>query len=345
MVNMIVLTDGRTGQILWKDQFPYAVLRPIRLVDNKYALPASVLTMPEHARWRDVLKRQGTVVDSEDLTFASVGPTNYRKDVNGHQMHLRINADAVDPASYGYPAPRLFDTPGAGVLRFECHHGNDIGSSDYRNNRRRVELSEEPEDSSYHDGEVLWDSWSTIITDQRAGLDQFSQSIIHQWHHASSAAFTSIYAPPPFAVVLNSGQLTINTRYGNAGTSIGTVHYTMTAPASWAVTHFVVQATLGAAGHLNVWINGEQVVNVDTPIGYYDESPPYLAYVQFGIYMDNTRTVDALYHINNEYGLTDLSSRVSNPLSFTIPVDEGIPAVAAFYPEDTLYPATNLYPS
>lgn len=344
MANMIVLTAEQAGKMIWKDQFSHAVLRPIRLSDNRYALPESALTQPEHARWRSILNA-GSIEDSATLTYSTTSPTNYRPSVNGHQMYLRINTDDIDPASYGYPAPRLFDIPSPNLLRFECRHGNDLLTTDYGNNRRRVEISENDYETNYGSGDTLWDSWSTIITDQRAGFDMNATSIIHQWHHASNAGFSTMYSPPPFAVILNNGQLTIGTRYGNGGVSVGTTHYTGPAPDTGAITNFVVSALLGASGHINIWMNGEQIVDVDTPIGYYDESPPYLAYVQTGIYMDNTHTVDVIYHANLEFGLTDLSARIDNPLPIPAPPEGWGTSTPVIYPADDLYPINNLYPA
>ena len=95
----------------------------------------------------------------------------------------------------------------------------------------------------------------------------------------------------------------------------------MATPASGAVTNFVLQGTLGVLGHWNIWVNGVQVVNVDTNIGYTVEALPYLARVTTGIYMDNVRSVDALYHANVELGLTSLSARIATPLAVTTPPD------------------------
>ncbi|MCV7226047.1 polysaccharide lyase [Mycolicibacterium komossense] len=294
------------ARVIYKDQSPYALLRPIRLIDNSYMLPESVLAEPEFAWCRRILS-EGRIIPASQLTIDQIARYDYRVVISGEQMALRLDSSADHPESYGSPMPRLFDMPNQNLYYFESHRNQDRPSADRKNGRRRVELEQRRDSGVYYvAGNTLWASWSTLITDQRAGFDGPNTSIIHQWHQHPSSAI----APPPFAVYLDSGNLVIGAR-SSAG---GVAAYTGPAPASWVPTRFVVSATLGASGHLSVWLNGDQIINVDTPIGYYHEGLPYLAYVKSGIYMNNTHTVDALYHANIEFGLDDLSSRIGLPL-------------------------------
>ena len=81
-----------------------------------------------------------------------------------------------------------------------------------------------------------------------------------------------------------------------------------------------MQATFGENGHLNTWINGSQVVDTDTPIGYFTDltdgsGRTILGYPQFGLYTANQPDTDIVYHANPEWGTSDLSARISAPLS------------------------------
>jgi hypothetical protein len=84
----------------------------------------------------------------------------------------------------------------------------------------------------------------------------------------------------------------------------------------------VVAGKLGQAGHLDVWLNGTQVVNVDTAIGYYLDPTTIeygYAYPHFGIYENNYFDPTIVYYANPEWGVTSLLDRVTNPLPVTVP--------------------------
>lgn len=330
---MIVLTDEQAGKLLWKDQFGHALLRPIRLNDGRYALPESVLTQPEHARWREILN-QGSIESAGSLTFDSISDEDYRLDVDGVEMNLYMGE--ATPRSFGYPAPSLFDIPNTGLYRFEAQYNSDLGSIDRSRNRRRVELLQYSPDG-YQPGDTVWSSWSTIITDQRAGFDQGATTIFHQWHANPSSA----HGAPILDFTLTGGVFYINSR-SSASSGATQNRYMATAPAANEITNFVVSGLLGSSGHLTVWMNGAQIYDGAIPLGYYSESLPYMARLQYGIYMDNVHSADVLYHANIEFGTTDLSARVATPLPLPAP-PEGWPIIT-HYPDTSLYPGTNLYP-
>ncbi|UXA19563.1 polysaccharide lyase [Mycobacterium sp. SMC-4] len=331
---MIVLTQEQAANLLWRDQFRHARLLGRRLNDGKYAYPESVLTDPAHARWHSLL-RQGTITPAGSLTFTPVAEgQRFSVLVDGKEMYLQPGAE---PTTYGFPVPDLFDMPAANLYRFEAHRNRDaVASGDYKNNRRRVELIKE-HSTGYAAGETLWASWSLIMTDQREGFTTDNCTLIHQWHGSYSSAF--LY--PVFWVGLRDSTLEVCTRSSADGDK-HTHYFEPFDPPSGQPNHFVVSGLLGESGHLNVWLNGEQVVDVDIPIGYYSEPYP-LAYPQFGIYMNNAHSVDVLYHANVEYGLSDLSARITDPVTVPTP-PEGWPVVE-YFPSDDLFPATNIYPS
>ena len=337
---MIVLTAEQAAQLLYKDQFADAILRPLPLTDGTYAVPETALTDPRHARWWSILK-QGSIVSSGSLTFSSDRQTFYIP-VDEHNMFLYLSSH---PELFGYPAPSIFDLPADDLYRFEIRYNPDVGSLDSSHDNRRVELMQ-PDADGYVAGQTLWASWSTIFNDQRDGFQGTYSTIIHQWHQDR----TSVNVYPFLTVVLRDGGLEIGTRSSIDGGTFHTHYYEPFEPPSGIPTHFVLSGLLGNPGHLNGWLNGEQIINVDIPIGYYAESPlpPKLAIIQFGAYMPNVRSVDVIYHANMEFGTTDLTSRIAAPLAINVP-DDGFGDATTYptsdpYPATDLYPATNLYP-
>ena len=96
---MIVLTEQQAAQLLWKNQFRHSVLRPLRLTDGRYALPESVLTAPEHARWRALLS-QGTIVAAGSLTFDTTDPDDFYFTTPSGVMMSLYTGGAL-PATFG----------------------------------------------------------------------------------------------------------------------------------------------------------------------------------------------------------------------------------------------------
>jgi hypothetical protein len=309
---VIVLTAQQTANLLWRTQFHDAQLRPRRLSDGRYALPEAVLTDPRHTRWRSLLK-QGSIEAVGGLTFTPpVNGADYSVSVDGKEMYLQVGAI---PETYGMPVPDLFDIPAANLYRFEAHQNRgDPTAGDRFHNRRRVELIQ-MESDGYGDGDTVWTSWSTVLTDARAGFVGENGTLIHQWHGSNSSSGPG----PVFWITLRGGDLEVHTR-SDIDAWVAHEHYSQPfAPATGTPVNFVVSGLLGGSGHLNVWMDGVQIVNVDTPIGGYIEALPTLAFTQFGVYMDNIASVDVLYHANVEYGLTDLSARIASPVSVTAP--------------------------
>lgn len=331
MTLMVVLTAEQVGKFIWQDQTTYSHLRPLRLDGNTYALPVAVLDQPEHALWRSIFQR-GQIVAASLLTVDSFSSYDYRLAVDGLEMALDIGSTRPN---VWQPRP-VFTIPSPNLYRFECARNSDRPSADRKNGRRRVELAQVDGDFYFVDGDTVWASWSTVFTNQRAGLDGNNLSIFHQWHQHPDSAISA----PPFAMYLDGGTMFIGSRNPSGGTEL----YSAPAPASWVPVNFVVAVTLGEYGHVDVWIDGEQVVDVDTGVGYYGEGLPYLAYVKSGIYMNNTSTVDVVYHANLEFGLSDLSARVDNPLPLPALRINGWPITAVPYPASNGYPSTALFP-
>jgi hypothetical protein len=348
---LIKIPAEKAAEFIWKDQFSYAILRPLRDVDNFYYLPVTVLSQVEHSRWRTFLN-QFPVVRSETVTITPVSYiASYDFRVNTYNQDnaddLALDIGSQHPEAWGYPAPNLFSMPAPRLYRFECRHNSDRPAGDRKGGRRRVELVQYNDSGTYYDsGDTVWSAWTTILTDQREGIDGFNAGLFHQWHQAPGTHVP----PPPFAMAFSGGQLFIQTRSSldsGPGGFVNHTHYLGDAPESWVPQNFVVAATWGEFGHLDVWLNGEKIVDTDTPIGYYAEGLPYLGYMKMGLYIDNTHTVDVLYHANIEFGMTDLSDRIENPLPLPPPGIDGWPGSPGpiVYPDTTVYPAHDVFPS
>lgn len=339
MPDVVVLTEQQVGQLIYKDQFARATLVPARLTDGRYILPLSALTQPEHARFRPILKA-GSVEDLGTLTI-DTSRNGYYLTVPGDDTLMGLYIGGATPASFGYPAPALFDIPADGLWRFECRRNNDPASPDRAGYRRRTEMLQN-DPNGYQADDTIWASWSMTITDQRDGFDANALTLVQQWHQHPSSAIR----PPPMAFVLDSGVLSLVNRSANGAAS--TTLWSQSAPASWQVISFVMQCKIGTDGFVKLWVDGSPVVDVSTNVGYTLESLPYLIRMQWGIYMDNTYTVDALYHANVEFGTSSLYSRVDFPLAINTPPD-GWPVTytgrTLLYPDTTLYPDATLYPA
>lgn len=299
-----VFTAEQAANLIWRSQFQDALLAPRRLSDGRYALPESVVDDRRFALYRHLLT-QGTVEADAGLTFVAAD-ADFRIDQGGQPMYL--SAGNVGHA-FGIPAPNVY--------RFELRQDESGYGGDPANGNRRAELVSAGE--RYSAGQTIWESWSMVIGTQRAGFGTPDNlGIVHQWHSVDTTTSRS----PIFGIGLTGGMLNVYTRSDLHGATRDD-HYTTPAPASGVVLNFVVAGKLGASGHLNVWINGIQVVNVDTPIGYYndDAGARALAYPHWGMYMRNAPTVNVLFHANVEWGTSDLSARIATPLAVTTPPD------------------------
>lgn len=222
--------------------------------------------------------------------------------------------DAKTMDLYAASVPYAFSTPVENVHRFEARH-NDFGwSGDSKNGKRRAELISRGE--QYSAGQTLWTSFSFVVGPHHAPFDGGSdQNFIHQWHSVD----TTEDRAPVMRVELVNGNLEIRTQSDDNHTSV--VRYRALRPKDGIVHHIVVAGRLGESGHLKAWLNGEQIVDTDAPIGYYkdDEGKRPLAYPQWGLYQTNVKPPTVVYLANLEWGERNLSARVKSPLGVKVP--------------------------
>ena len=209
-----------------------------------------------------------------------------------------------------------FAIPAPNVYRFEVRK-NDFGwRGDKANNNRRSELVSEGD--RYYSGQTLWSSFSFVVGPEHGSFDGRSEhNQITQWHSVD----TDIKRRPVFDIQLKGGNLVVTTRTETNKSELGNVHYSYLRPRDGVVHNVVVAALLGEEGHLDVWLDGTRIVDVETAIGYYndDDGTRALAYPHWGIYESNVDDPAVVYHANIEWGLRQLSDRVAKPLEVTRP--------------------------
>jgi hypothetical protein len=233
-----------------------------------------------------------------------------------------LTVDSKQMRLWAVPAPYAFSIPAPNVYRFEVH-ANDFGwPGDSENSNRRSELAARDR-YAYGPGATLWTSFSFVVGPAHAPFDAGSkQNTIHQWHSVDDPPHED-GRRPVLQVELLDGKLMIRTRSDATGDDGDTdvVRYSAARPSDGVAHNMVISGLLGRSGHLNAWLDGTQIVNTDTPIGYYndDGGARALAYPQWGIYQTNVDPPAVIYHANLEWGTNDLSARISNPLAVNTP--------------------------
>ncbi|GJF11505.1 hypothetical protein NGTWS0302_14560 [Mycolicibacterium cyprinidarum] len=262
-----------------------------------------------------VINRTAWALALAMLTVALVATSLPRDARSGPRLALRSATDLiVDSQPMRVEAVEkdyAFSTPASDVYRFEVRK-NDFGwDGDKAAHNRRSELVSKGD--RYYSGDTLWSAFSFVVGPDHLPFDpegenpDSSHNIIHQWHSVDTASGRS----PVLAIELRDGDFTVSTRSDDDPSRLVT-HYSETRPTDGVVHDVVVSGLLGSGGHLNVWLDGKQIVDEDTAIGYYDDDNG-LAYPHWGIYQKNVDDPAIVYHANIEWGLEELSGRVTSP--------------------------------
>lgn len=302
---MLLLTGPQASDLVWKQQFADAQLAPHPTTDGRYALPESVLTDRRFARFR------------EQLRVGSIGSATLGAPLN--ETHFITTLGGAPAYVSAARVSHAFGMPATDVYRFECRKNESGYGGDSANRNRRSEIV--ADGAPWSAGATVWEAWSTVVSPSaHTGFDLPNAfAAAHQWHSVD----TGMPRPPVLVIAFESGNIRIRTLSDASGSAV--THYNAPRPADGTAIAFVVQATPGAAGtgHLRVWINGTQVVNAATPIGYYndDGGARALAYPHWGMYMTNVSTRDVIFHGRIEHGTADLSARIASPLALATPRD------------------------
>lgn len=285
-------------------------LTPRLLTNGTYALPESALGAADSAN----LLSKWTSADVQDNEYRADTPTD------ASQFVFAVDDKLVRHAG----RPSSLTMPGPGLFRFEVQGNDFAGPYDAKNGNRRSEIV-----SNQRDGVgsgTIWASFCLILGDTPS-LANSGNAIVHQWHSSDAGIGRS----PVIFVDIAANALKIYTcssalLYGNTATGrrppedgIPVTQYSAGLPAPGERTYFTLQATLGEFGHLNVWMNGGQIIDVDTPIGYFADladgsGRSILGYPHWGLYTTNAMATDVVYIANPEWGAADLSPRITKPL-------------------------------
>ena len=300
--------DAVNAAALVSANYGGARLAPRLLTDGRYALPESVLTDPECSDAHSLLS-DWDIESSPDFRSTPALRSDVRLvlSVDGKLLYQTGRRGSIT-----MPAPDVF--------RFELQPNDFAGEYDYGwdggINKRHCKL-EGTDTAGAND--VIWQSFCMVLGDT-PGFASAQWANITGWHSVDHGEARSGL----LQVECDGGVLEIFTRssastYPSTGNGIPVVHYSTTIPAKGVKTYIVLQATFGEEGHLNAWINGSQVVDADTPIGYYGDLVEHpeadLGYPHYGSYTDNLPSTEVVYLANIEWGTDDLSDRITSPLS------------------------------
>jgi len=184
--------------------------------------------------------------------------------------------------------------PGGGTLRF----GRAPDPSDPTRSALRVTLMpDDPLTSGSHRcettfspgptglplGRPFWHAFAIQIPDWRKTNDEQS---LAQWHAGDTSGVQPVYT-----LLVRGPQMRLVLRYNTASppTTATNVVRELWSTTSWppntwitVVTKAVVSIDPAAGPYIRTWVNGQQVVNYNGPVGY--NIPNELPYVKHGIY-------------------------------------------------------------
>lgn len=323
-INAWAAVAPRTGAgTLWSDVGGIR-LDPKPTTDGQYALPPQILTDPVYADAAEYVDGWSTVSDPTLVSFPSnFSSFGWRLSVpNG----TRLMIHSGHCGSITMPAENVY--------RFNVKPGDRGATADITNAvavRRRSTLLNwgtlaSPTNSVgltdpvlfWESGATVWYSTTLVIGDY-SNTHNIDQSTFVFGTGTSVSPTTGIGRNGAAEVIFDNEKLTIQSRssaqlYSSSDNGFPINRYEMTRPAKGVKTNIVMQATFGESGHLNAWINGSQVVNVDAPLGYYSTNTR-LAGIEAGLYTWEGPDEDVMYLANLEYGTDSLSARITAPTS------------------------------
>lgn len=291
---MLVLTTAQMLQARVQ-RSASCLIRPRLLADGNLAVSERVLTDLAHIAVRDVLEA-GTVTATPGAFSARTAEDLGTVDGKTVSLSADDKAWSLQPTSTGH--------------RFELRQG-DVGLASDTTTQQRVEMS-----SAYNTfaaGAEVWQSFTVEINIREWFETVFHPSLknwgfIAQWHALDTVQTGG--RSPVLAFDLGNSALRIVTRSDTDGPASEIERYKSVLPV--AAVNFVCRFIMGQSGELQVWRDGVEVVNIECPIGYYNDGTD-LGYLQWGIYRLPNALTAAVTTSNMRWGLTDLSDKILNP--------------------------------
>jgi len=187
------------------------------------------------------------------------------------------------------------------VLRFEVRPGERAGFDGEDRDR-----SEATSGISFPKGEVIWNAYRVKIADGFSiPSDERSWFIVGQWHGSKDDKRS-----PYIAAQVEGKDLVFLRRYIQDGKPASSEMYRMhDVPRDQWLNIVIEHKVSSTDGLLNIWLNGQQVVKFDGPVGYWDHDEA--GYWKFGIYRSR-HDADAVVEYRDVVTTTDnLSKRAT----------------------------------
>jgi hypothetical protein len=292
-INVADLVAGKDG----------ARLIPRLLTDGTYALSDASKTDPETSEAHAIL-----------ATWTTNNTPSYLTGLVSNALSassiLIKQGDSVY-AHLGGRGDGALTMPADNVFRFSI--GPASGTAyDLAGGRRRSQIAPHVVQGATS-GQTAWCSYCCVLGDTD-GADSGAEAQTMQWQQTGTG-----FAPPVEISVVN-GEFGIYTRSSAStyptGSGRPVTHYSAPVPDKGVKDYFVQQVTFGASGHINVWRNGTQIVNADTPIGYYAgaSAGTVLGWFCTGLYASASLNSDTAYIANPEWSFNTLADRITTPL-------------------------------
>jgi hypothetical protein len=285
---------------------------------NGWTVPAPSVGMLAIQNVYGLLPAYGTARETEFSTimfppqFAMTYPVGGGFIANGFTWGIQGNP----AAAYAYENALNKSS----LQRFEVHQG-DQASFDAGH---AVDRCEAVATTSFPYGSDVWVSVAIMVepgTPVYDAADQFAWCSLIQMHGnpqpGDERYSQKLSWSPCFTLDIIGDVLNIQTRSETdvypSGNPIEMIRYAdsnfQRGVFNYYVFHMVFQQT--GNGLLQMWRNGNQILNLTIPIGYNDALGPYMKY---GIYRGTDPVVTAVQFANLEVSGSSLLSRVANPL-------------------------------
>jgi hypothetical protein len=300
----------RIGQGTYYGDVGGARLWPVPLLDGNYALPVQVLTNPAYSAALPHVGNWTVQNTISPVSLINAGSTGWKLYVANGDRLLRSNSGHFGSITM----------PASNVYKFTLRPGERVAATDitgsvFGQNRRSTLINAgtlaSPAVDTIHEfgvGGDYWISFSYVIgeiSSLHRGPMVFSTRGLSNPRREPAVTVTLYNDPARNLEIMTSSALQ---------PTVNVTRYQGPRPADKTPVSMVFQITAGESGHLNAWINGTQVVNVDAAIGHWDVGTQRMG-LQLGPYTDEAPEKDVVYYANVEYGTASLSSRIANPLS------------------------------
>ncbi len=207
----------------------------------------------------------------------------------------------VDELAAGHSG-QVVDEPvrcGEKAARFELRPGEEAGPV----GGFRAELHEIG-DFVAPTGTDVWYAFSTFVPEDWTDVGE--PVVISQWHATPDLADGEVWRSPPLAIRYSGTELTVTGRTSdqrvqteNDGIQLELYrHPGELAKGEWHDWVFRVRWSPGEDGLVEAWLDGDQVVDHDGPIGYDDETGTWF---KWGLYRGHDDHPETLSIVHDEY--------------------------------------------